>query len=252
MVGRTALGAVLVCVVLAACSSHRPVPGDETADQPNENAAEAGTSDPLQGFNRAMQSFNDTADRWVLKPVAKGYRAVVPSLLRRGIGNFYDNLTYPLVVVNQFLQGKPTLGFSDAGRFVMNSTLGIFGFFDPATDAGLQSHDEDFGQTFGKWGIASGPYLVLPLLGPSDVRDGAGSLLNVWLNPMRYVTDDERTRYALTGLYLIQTRASLLDAEQLISGDRYIFMRDAYLQRREYLIKDGQVQDEFLDDDWEE
>jgi phospholipid-binding lipoprotein MlaA len=255
MVGRTALGAVLVCVALAACSSHRPAPGDQSdqnLSEADQNAAEAGTSDPLQGFNRAMQSFNDTADRWVLKPVAKGYRAVVPSPLRRGISDFYSNLSYPLVAVNQFLQGKPGLGFSDIGRFVMNSTLGILGFFDPATDAGLKAHDEDFGQTFGKWGIASGPYLVLPLLGPSDFRDGTGSLLNLWANPVRYMTDEERLRYGLIALNAIQVRASLLDAEQLISGDRYIFMRDAYLQRREYLIKDGQVEDEFMEDDSEE
>jgi phospholipid-binding lipoprotein MlaA len=253
MFDKTALGALVVCLALAACSSHRPSADSETqADETGESSAAAGTPDPLQGFNRAMQSFNDTADRWVLKPAAKGYRAVIPELLRRGISNFYDNLTYPLVAVNQFLQGKPGLGFADTGRFVMNSTLGIFGFFDPATDAGLRAHEEDFGQTFATWGMGSGPYLVLPLLGPSTVRDGTGALLNTYLNPTRYITDEERVRYALMGLYVIQARANLLNAEQLISGDRYIFMRDAYLQRREYLNKDGQVQDDFLDEDWEE
>ena len=252
MIGKTIL-ALLVCLVLAGCSSHRPASGADGQASANDDLAEsAGPSDPLQGFNRAMQAFNDTADRWVLKPAAKGYRAVVPELLRRGIGNFYDNLTYPIVALNQFLQGKPGLGFADTGRFVMNSTLGVFGFFDPASDAGLRAHEEDFGQTFAKWGIASGPYLVLPLLGPSTVRDGTGALISAYLNPTRYITDEERVRYALLALYVIESRANLLDAETLISGDRYIFIRDAYLQRREYLSNDGQVQDDFLDEDWEE
>jgi phospholipid-binding lipoprotein MlaA len=251
MIGKTALGALIVCVSLTACSSHPPAAAADDQSGDSDGAA-AGVSDPLQGFNRAMQAFNDTADRWLLKPAAKGYRAVVPELVRRGISNFYDNLTYPIVALNQFLQGKPGLGVSDTGRFVVNSTLGIFGFFDPASDAGLRAHEEDFGQTFAKWGIGAGPYLVLPLLGPSTVRDGTGSLVNAYLNPTRYITDEERVRYALLALYVVESRASLLDAEQLISGDRYIFMRDAYLQRREYLIKDGQVQDDFLDEDWEE
>jgi len=134
----------------------------------------------------------------------------------------------------------------------MNTTLGLGGLFDPAAGAGLQQHDEDFGQTFAKWGAGSGPFLVLPFLGPSDVRDGLGSAVGIYAQPIRYLIDDERTRYGLAALNFIEIRASLLDAEQLISGDRYAFMRDAYLQRREYLIKDGQVTDEFLDEDWDE
>ncbi len=188
--------------------------------------------DPWQGMNRKIQKFNDTADRWVLKPVAKGYQKVVPGLVRRGVSNFFINLTYPLVVVNQFLQGKFAEGASDTGRFVMNTTLGIGGLFDPASGAHLALHDEDFGQTFGKWGIGSGPYLVIPFLGPSTVRDGAGSAVGYVAQPVWYFVEDDNTRYGLTALNAIQTRAGLLDAEQLISGDRYIFMRDAYLQRR--------------------
>ena len=209
-------------------------------------------SDPLQGLNRHIQSFNDTADRWVLKPVAKGYNKITPRVARRGISNFFGNLTYPLVVVNQFLQGKWRQGASDTGRFFINTTLGIGGLFDPATEAGMLLHDEDFGQTFAAWGIGSGPYLVIPFLGPSTVRDGIGSAAGFAAQPTRYLIDDERTRYALTALNLIQIRAGLIDAEQLISGDRYLFFRDAYLQRREYLIKDGEVTDEFLDEEWEE
>lgn len=214
--------------------------------------AEDETPDPLQGFNRGVQAFNDTADRFVLKPVAKGYTKVLPEGVRHGIGNFFQNLTYPLVIVNQLLQGKVKLGVSDTGRFLMNSTLGICGLFDPASHAGMPLHEEDFGQTFAKWGIGRGPYIVIPFLGPSDVRDGAGSLLSYAVNPIQYVTDDTTTRISLTALNLVQTRAGLLEAEKLISGDRYIFMRDAYLQRRDYLNKDGQVDDEFLDENWDE
>ncbi len=209
-------------------------------------------SDPWQGMNRKIFAFNDAMDRWVLKPVAKGYAKITPRLVRRGISNFFSNLSYPIVIVNDFLQGKFANGASDTGRFVMNTTLGLGGLFDPAAGAGLQLHDEDFGQTFAKWGAGSGPFLVLPFLGPSDVRDGLGSAVGIYAQPIRYLIDDERTRYGLTALNFIEIRASLLDAEQLISGDRYTFMRDAYLQRREYLIKDGQVTDQFLDEEWDE
>ncbi len=216
-----------------------------------DDGSSSGTSDPWQGLNRKTQAFNDAADRWVLKPVAKGYAWIVPNLLRRGIGNFFTNLTYPVVIVNQFLQGKLPEGASDAGRFIMNTTLGIGGLFDPASGAGLPLHEEDFGQTFARWGFHSGPYLVIPFLGPSDVRDGIGSIGNYAAQPAYLITNNN-VAYGLTALYFIQGRANLLDAEQLISGDRYIFMRDAYLQRREYLIKDGQVTDDFLDEDWNE
>jgi len=209
-------------------------------------------SDPWQGMNRRIQSFNDFADRWVLKPVAKGYDWVAPGLVKRGVSNFFVNLAYPLVVVNQFLQGKFQAGFSDTGRFVMNTTLGIGGLLDPATAAKLPLHDEDFGQTFAKWGAGTGPYLVIPLLGPSTVRDGIGTAVSFAAQPVRYVVDDQNTLLALNALNLIQIRAGLLDAEQLISGDRYLFLRDAFLQRREFLNTDGQVEDTFLDEDWEE
>ncbi|HEY6598784.1 MAG TPA: VacJ family lipoprotein [Pseudomonadales bacterium] len=209
-------------------------------------------SDPLQGMNRKIQSFNDGADRWVLKPVAKGYNAVTPRFLRRCVGNFFVNLTYPITVVNQFLQGKWRAGATDTARFVMNTTVGVGGLFDPATNAGITLHDEDFGQTFAHWGIGSGPYLVIPFLGPSTVRDGIGSAAGFAVQPTRYIFEDETTVYGLTALNAVQVRAGLLSAEQLISGDRYLFFRDAYLQRRQYLIQDGEVKDEFLDDEWEE
>jgi len=212
-------------------------------------AAEPPNPDPWEAFNRKIYAFNDFADRYFMKPVAKGYQKVTPSPLRRSIGNFFSNLSYPLVAVNQLLQGKARLSASDVGRFIVNTTLGVGGLFDMATPAGLPSHDEDFGQTFAKWGIHSGPYLVLPFLGPSTVRDGVGSAVNFYAQPVRYLVDDEQTRYGLTALNFIQIRASLLDTEQFLGGDRYVFMRDAYLQRRDYLNHDGEVKDEFLDED---
>jgi phospholipid-binding lipoprotein MlaA len=212
-------------------------------------ADEAPNPDPWEGLNRKIYAFNDFADRYFMKPVAKGYKKVTPNFLKRSISNFFSNLSYPLVAVNQMLQGKFRLSASDTGRFIVNTTLGIGGLFDPATPAGLPSHDEDFGQTFAKWGFHSGPYLVLPFLGPSDVRDGIGSGVNFYAQPMRYLIDDEKTRYSLTALNFIQIRAGLLDTEQFLGGDRYVFLRDAYLQRRDYLIHDGQVKDDFGEDD---
>ncbi len=205
--------------------------------------------DPWEGLNRKIHKFNDTADRWVLKPIAVGYTKVIPRPVRRGVSNFFSNLTYPTVVLNQFLQGKWREGFADAGRFVVNTTLGIGGLFDPASRAGLAQHEEDFGQTFARWGMGSGPYLVVPFMGPATIRDGGGRILDATLYAPRY-SDDVALRNSLTGLYFLDARASLLDVEDLMSGDRYAFMRDAYLQRRDYLIHDGEVEDSFLDDEW--
>lgn len=219
-----------------------------------EDEAKEKNPDPWEGFNRKVQGFNDWADRWFLRPVAVGYTKVVPSPVRTGVSNFYANLWLPLTIVNQLLQGKGGAALNDTGRFILNSTIGIGGLLDPATDAGLERHDEDFGQTFGRWGIPSGPYLVLPLLGPSTVRNGIGRVPDSYLFPPRYI-DDTAWRYGVYGLYVIEARARLLSTEELITGDRYIFIRDAYLQNREYNVKDGNVDvedDPFLEDDWEE
>ncbi len=213
--------------------------------------AEEKNPDPWEGLNRKVQKFNDAADRRLLKPIAKGYTKVVPRVLRRGVSNFFSNLTYPVVVVNQLLQGKLREGASDTGRFLFNSIVGIGGLFDPATRVGIARHEEDFGQTLGKWGIYSGPYVVVPFLGPRTIRDGAGSFADSYMFAPRYA-EDETVRYGLTGLYFLDGRAALLDVEELISGDRYAFMRDAYLQRREYLVHDGDLEDAFLEDDWED
>lgn len=207
-------------------------------------------SDPWEGMNRKVYAFNTKADNLLLKPVAKAYKKVLPSPIQVGISNFFSNFGYPIVVVNQFLQGKGKKGLADTGRFLVNTTLGIGGLFDPATGMGLTEHNESFSQTFGRWGIASGPYLVLPFWGASTVRGGAGALGDVFAHPMRYIVTSDPLLYGLTGTNLLNKRAELLDLESFLLGDKYIFLKDAYLQREEFLINDGEVDDPFADDDF--
>jgi phospholipid-binding lipoprotein MlaA len=200
-------------------------------------------------MNRATYKFNDFFDRHLARPVARGYRAVVPAIARRGIGNFFANLAYPTVIVNDVLQGKLRNAAGDTTRFVVNSLMGIGGIADPATDMGLVAHDEDFGQTLGRWGVRPGPYLVLPFLGPSDVRDAPGRYVDHFSN-LTYFVNDDSTRYSLLAVNLIDTRTSLLAADEALQAafDPYALMRNAYLQRREYLVRDGQVQDDGYDE----
>ncbi|MBR9814257.1 VacJ family lipoprotein [bacterium] len=197
-------------------------------------------SDPLEGVNRGVYAFNSTADKYVVRPVAKGYVAVTPGFVRKGVTNFFANLGYPLTIVNQFLQGKPVEGVSDTGRFLVNSTLGIAGLFDPASALGLQAHEEDFGQTFGKWGVGQGWYLMLPFLGPSTNRDFTGRLVGSPLNPTFYV-DEPEVVFGLNVLDIINTRALLLSTDRLVrqAYDPYVFVRDAYLQTRRAAVYDG-------------
>jgi len=204
--------------------------------------------DPLEPVNRKVNSFNNFFDRWLFKPVAQGYVTVVPSPARSGVSNFFDNLLYPTVIINQFLQGKGKTGLQDTGRFLANSTLGIGGLFDVANKWNLEKHDEDFGQTFAVWGIPSGPYLVLPFFGPATPRSGVGDVVGIYTYPPTYL-DDDTLRWSLFGARTIDTRARLLDSEEMLTGDRYLFIRDAYLQRRDFLIRDGEPResDPFLD-----
>ena len=201
---------------------------------------ERSEKDPWERYNRAMHGFNDAVDRAVLRPVAKGYRAITPDPVEQGISNFFENLAYPLVIVNQFLQGDFREGFSDTGRFLFNTVYGLGGIFDPATGVGLEQHNEDFGQTLGVWGIPNGPYLVLPLLGPSTVRDTVGTYADSQEDLM-WELFEEPDRYYLLGLRIVDVRAQLLDFDSQLSStyDPYTFMRDAVLQRREYLVHDG-------------
>lgn len=218
---------------------------------------ERSDDDPWERYNRSVYQFNDALDSAILRPVAKGYRAITPDPLERGFSNFFSNLGMPLVALNQFLQGDIIEGTSDIGRFLVNTIFGLGGFFDPATEIGLVDHNEDFGQTLAVWGLPSGPYLQLPFLGPSTVRDAFGTGVDSRLEPL-YQTIDEPERYYLIALNLINQRAQLLSVDEQLRNayDPYTFMRDAYLQRREFLVYDGNppVEDYYDDyyDDFED
>lgn len=202
--------------------------------------------DPIESFNRVVFKFNDGVDRALFKPVAKAYRVVAPDFVEEGISNFFDNIRELPSFINSGLQGKEQKTLVHLARFLMNSSLGILGFFDVAEHMGLEKQDpEDFGQTLGVWGIKSGPYIVIPFLGPSTLRDGSALFtVDLYTYPIGYV-DHDRTRHSLTATNIIDIRAGLLDSESLIGGDRYIFIREAYLQRRAFLIRDGQFEDNF-------
>jgi phospholipid-binding lipoprotein MlaA len=199
-------------------------------------------ADPLEPLNRAVFRFNDTLDENVLQPIARGYRSVVPDFVRTGASNFFSNLEDVWIGVNNLLQGKISDGVGDLVRFTFNSTWGLLGFVDMTTDFQLPpKHNEDFGQTLGRWGLGSGPYLMLPLLGPSTVRDGA-SLLVDRHGDFIVNLDHVPTRNSLYASRAVDTRANLLDAGRVLDQaalDRYRFVRDAYLQRRRSLVYDG-------------
>lgn len=207
-------------------------------------ALQAQTNDPWRDTNERIFAFNDFFDRILVRPVASTYTTFVPRFARQGIGNFFSNLNDINVFVNDLLQLKFDAALSDSGRFAINTTLGIVGFIDVASDLGLQKNEEDFGQTLGYWGVESGPYVVLPVFGSSNVRDSFGLVLDTLFNPIQY-HDEAEVRLSLFVLQETDTRASLLSLDELVSGDRYLFFREAYVQRRQYLVNDGQVEDEF-------
>lgn len=207
--------------------------------------------DPLEPLNRGVHEFNDLTDRVLLKPAAKGYRAVVPGFARNGVSNFFDNLGTPRSMLNNFLQGKPARGFDDLARFLFNSTIGIGGLLDVASHGGLEEYDEDFGQTLAVWGVGDGPYIVLPFLGPSTLRDTFVRPADIFLDPLLYY-DESSVRDKLIVLQIIDLRTRLLSADRLLedSKDKYITIRESYLQNREYVIYDGDPpeDDDFYDD----
>lgn len=205
--------------------------------------------DPWESMNRKFYVFNDTLDTTIISPVARGYQRVVPNLARTGIRNFFNNLGEIRIASNNLLQLKLTDAASDSGRFLINSTLGVAGLFDVASGMGLQRHEEDFGQTLGAWGVGPGPYLVVPFMGNSTLRDAIGLIPDMMLNPVFWL-EDEGAGYALYVLERIDTRVSFFSAEELVRGDEYVFVREALLQRREYLVNDGQVDDE--GDGWDD
>ncbi|HZT01359.1 MAG TPA: VacJ family lipoprotein [Steroidobacteraceae bacterium] len=199
--------------------------------------------DPWQRFNRGTFKFNDALDRAIVKPVARTYVRVTPQLIRTGVTNFFNNLSYPDVIVNALLQGQLKPFARDTGRFVVNTTVGIGGLFDPATPMGLTLEARDFGQTFGKWGIPSGPYLILPFLGPSDVRDAIGRVPDEFADPRHYIKNPYWD-YGLLLLYDVKARADLLPLTDMAEKtfDPYGFERNAYLQHRDYMVQGPQAQ----------
>jgi phospholipid-binding lipoprotein MlaA len=203
--------------------------------------SDADPRDPFEGVNRKVYNFNDQVDGWVLRPVATAYRSWIPGEIRDRVRNFFSNIADPMIGVNNMLQGKFEDGFLDLMRFSFNTTIGLLGIHDVASEMGYEKHNEDFGQTFGHWGAGTGPYLILPLLGSSNVRDGLGLVPDFYLDPLGELRP-YRLQYALWGTRLVNTRADLLDASRLLEEaalDRYVFQRDAYLQRRRSLVYDG-------------
>ena len=198
--------------------------------------------DPFEGFNRSMYSFNDGLDTVVVRPVSTAYKAITPDPVRTWVRNFFANIEDVFIGVNNMLQGKFVDGWTDWVRFAFNTTLGVAGINDVASEMGLEKHNEDFGQTFGRWGIGSGPYLVLPLFGPSSVRDFGGLWIDWTVDPLWYYTRPIALRNSLAFLRGVSRRTDLLDASRILEEaalDKYVFQRDAYLQRRRALIHDG-------------
>jgi phospholipid-binding lipoprotein MlaA len=219
------MGLVLLCALVGGCAT--------VGGNPN---------DPFERYNRAMFSFNDSVDKAFVKPVATGYRKVMPQFARTGVTNFFSNLGDVWIGINDMLQGKFGAGASDFGRFAINTTVGIAGLFDVASKAGLQKHNEDFGLTLGHWGMGSGPYVVLPIFGPSDVRDGLSLFVVDWHGDPLWYVNNIPTRNELIAGRFVEQRANLLGASRLMEEaalDPYAYVRSAYLQHRRSLVYDG-------------
>ena len=218
-----AIGIVLFVSLLAGCATGRD------------------PRDPFESLNRGIYQFNDGLDKAILKPVAEGYRAILPQFVRSSVSNFFSNINDILVALNNLLQGKFATAYSDFGRIAINTTIGLGGLFDVATEAGIEKHDEDFGQTLGWWGFSDGPFIMLPFFGPSNMRDTGGRVVDFFTDPITYVRPTG-VRWGLWGTRVVSRRAELLDASTILEAaalDPYEFVRDAYAQRRRNLIYDG-------------
>ena len=205
--------------------------------------------DPWEGTNRAVYRFNETFDEYLAKPVARTYVKVLHQEIRTRIANFFSNLQDPLIGLNNLLQGKFEDGITDLARFVINTSFGLLGIHDVASDGGIEKHNEDFGQTLGRWGAGPGPYLVLPIFSSSSVRDGIGTGAEMWLDPMGEIRPIN-LRNSLLALRATNARAELLEASRILEEaalDKYVFQRDAYLQRRQNLVYDGRPPREKLE-----
>jgi len=210
---------------------------------------EPSPNDPWEPFNRSVFEFNENLDTYLLKPVVTGYRFVLPEFVREGIYNFFSNYNDIYTALNNLLQGRPSYAFNDLMRVVVNTTFGLGGLIDMATPGGLEKHKEDWGQTFGVWGIPSGPYVVLPFFGPSSVRDTFGTAADLESDYLFKYVKNIGVRNSVTGLRIVNTRNTYYEAGDLLEGaaiDKYSFMRDAYIQRRQYQITEGREDDEPL------
>ncbi len=240
----TLLCTLLLCIT--SCATNRGIEGEPVRAE----------SDPWETMNRGIYGFSNAVDRVTLKPIAKGYRKLVPRFARRGVSNFSDNLFTPRSALNNFLQGKGKAGFSDIGRFILNSTVGIGGLFDVASAAGFEEYGEDFSQTLAVWGLPAGPYVYIPLIGPRTLLSAVALPVDLLSDPLAYYNDTS-VRDRVYVLRAIDLRARLLPAEMLIedSQDPYIAIRESYLQNRLYEVHDGDppededFYDEFLDED---
>ena len=241
---RTRLSIILSVIIVILISGCSTVP---------KNSHESENADPHEKINRLSYDFTDSVDRILLEPVVDVYVDYIPAGTQRSVGNFYDNLSYPNVMLNAFLQGKVRQGFSDSLRFVVNSTVGFFGLFDMATHMGLKKNDEDFGQTLGVWGVDSNSYLFIPFLGPSSDRDAADIPVSVATNVLFYAgyIAGAAVLAPLTALGAIDKRARMVGPMKIrdqAALDPYLFVREAYLQQREYLVHDGELPLETYDD----
>jgi len=236
--GRLRLSLLLVPWLIVACSS-----------SPNRVAD---PRDPLEPYNRAVYRFNTDFDKAFAQPVARAYKKVTPEAVDRGITNFFDNIDDVTSFVNNALQFKMSRAGSDLGRLFANTTVGVLGFFDVATNMGLPSYKEDFGQTLGYWGVGSGAYFMLPFLGPSSIRDTIGFAGDLVTDPL-FSIEQDKVYWGLVGVRYVDRRADLLAAGEILEDaapDPYVFLRDAYLQRREYLVHDGNPPRKEADDIW--
>ncbi len=218
------------------------------------SATVSASEDPFEPLNRRIFEFNEGADAILLKPVAVVYNNVVPTPLRRGFGNVYENLSDVNGAINAALQGRPKRAADNTGRVLLNTTIGLFGLFDVASEMGIERYETDFGHTMARWGIPEGPYVMVPFLGPRTMRSGVGDGIDSFMSGQDALFEDEVT-WSARAWRSLEFRAQVLEAEELITGDRYVFIRDAYLQSREALVNDGVVVDSFSDfeeDDWGE
>lgn len=239
-------------VLLVLASMLTGCAGNSSVRESADTVQDEETWDPFEPFNRAMFSFNEKFDAWLLKPVAQGYDWILPAPVKSGVGNFFSNLFQPAVAVNNLLQGKPGDSGRDVGRFLLNSTVGLLGFIDVAKSVGLEPHDEDWGQTLAVWGVGNGPYFVWPIIGPRYLRDTLGWGLDWASSPVTYL--DPVPSWSARSLDIVDTRARLLPAEKVLNqaagDDKYIFIREAYRQRRQSLIYDGNPpKPKFFDDE---